>query len=281
MRRLHVTEKSRPLIIEKKRGSKDVADIRRRNRVLLKSLLIACVSINAVLGLLIAYMLFLHMPYFNLQHVDVTGNRRLSKEEVKEASEMDRSVNLLTVDLNAIAEKLRRHPWIRSASVYRRFPGQMIIEIDERTPRAILAAGKLYYVDEQAEFFTRLLPGDPVDLPLFTGVTPEELETRGPEIQELVRLGFSLLELLERTSTDLDQSGIGEMRVNLDEGLSVQTRAGRLIVFGKNDFELKLQRYGRLKRFLTQTGEWNNAQIIGLDFEDRALVRSDKTRLQG
>ncbi len=43
-------------------------------------------------------------------------------------------------------------------------------------------------------------------------------------------------------------------------------------MFGKNEFELKLQRYGRLKRFLTQTGEWNNAQIIGLDFEDRALV---------
>ncbi len=38
--------------------------------------------------------------------------------------------------------------------------------------------------------------------------TPEELETRGPEIQELVRLGFSLLELFERTGTDLDQSGI-------------------------------------------------------------------------
>ncbi|HMK35545.1 MAG TPA: FtsQ-type POTRA domain-containing protein [Desulfomonilaceae bacterium] len=276
-----MTEKSRPLIIDKKPGSKDVAEIRKRNRVLLKSLLVACISINAVLGLLIAYMLFLHMPYFNVQQVDVTGNRRLSRTEVIEASEMDGNMNLLTVDLNAIAEKLRRHPWIRSASVYRRLPGQIIVEIDERTPRAIVCAGKLYYVDEQAELFTRLLPGDPVDYPLFTGMTSDELKVHGPEIQELVRQGFSLLELLERSGTDLDQSGIAELRMNLDEGLTVQTRSGRMIVFGKNDFELKLHRYGRLKRFLTQTGEWNNAQIISLDFEDRALVRSEKARLQG
>lgn len=276
-----MTEKSRPLMIEKRSVPRDIVEIRRRNRVLLKSLLIACIGINAVLGLLAAYMLFLHMPYFNVQQVDVTGNRRLSRAELIEASEMDGTINLLTVDLNALADKLRRHPWIRSASVYRRFPGQLIMEIDERTPRAIVAAEKLHYVDEQAELFTRLLPGDPVDFPLFTGVTTEDLKARGPEIQELVRQGFGLLELLERTGTDLDQSGIGEIRIDLDEGLSVQTRSGRLIVFGKSDFELKLQRYGRLRRFLTQTGEWNNAQIISLDFEDRALVRSDKTRLQG
>jgi hypothetical protein len=54
-----------------------------------------------------------------------------------------------------------------------------------------------------------------------------------------------------------------------------------VLVLGKSDFELKIQRYERLKRFLTRRGEWNNARIINLDFEDRALVRSDKARLQG
>jgi cell division protein FtsQ len=276
-----MTDKGRPLIIEKRSAAKDIVEVRRRNRVVLKSILIACLSVNAALCLLAMYMLFLHMPYFNVRQVDVTGNRRLSRAEVIEASELDGNINLLTVDLNALANKLRRHPWIRSASVYRRFPGQLIMEIDERTPRAIVAAEKLHYVDDQAELFTRLLPGDPVEFPLFTGVTAEDLKSRGPEIQELVRQGFGLLELLERTGTNLDQSGISEVRMDLDEGLSVQTRSGRLIVFGKGDFELKLQRFGRLRRFLTQTGEWNNAHIISLDFEDRALVRSDKTRLQG
>ena len=148
---------------------------RKRNRMILKSMLIGVVGVDAVLVLLLLYLVFLHMPYFNLQQVDVTGNHHLSREEVIEASELERGINLLTVNLGGIAEQLKRHPWIRSASVYRRFPGRIIVEIRERTPRAILAAGKLYYVDEQAEFYTRLFPGDPVHYPLFTGVKPERI----------------------------------------------------------------------------------------------------------
>lgn len=277
-------ENSRLMVVENKTRRPlltDPAEKRKRNRMFLKSLLMACLTIDTVLALLLLYMLFLHMPYFNLQQLDVTGNRRLSRAEVIEASEIEDGMNLLTVDLSAIAARLRRSPWIRFASVYRRFPGKLIIEIEERTPRAILAAGKLYYVDEQAEFFTRLLPGDSVSFPLFTGVTPEELKTNGPEIQEMVRLGFGVLDIIERTGSEVDSSGIGEIQLDLKAGLSLQTRAGRLLVLGKGDFELKIQRYERLKRFLTQRGEWNNARIINLDFEDRALVRPDKARLQG
>lgn len=279
-----MSEMRRPLIIESKplRSKADDPSAKRvRNRKTLKWLLIAFVSVDAIMALVLVYVLFLHMPYFNLQQVDVTGNRRLSKAEVMEASELDGGINLLTVDLSAIAARLKRHPWIRSASVYRRFPGLLIIEIEERTPRAILAAGKLYYVDEQAEFFTRLLPGDPLGLPLFTGVSSEDLQTRGSEIQEMIRMGFALLDVVDRSGPEVDPVGISEMRIDLDEGLSLQTGSGKTLILGRGDFEEKIQRYGRLRRFLTQKGEWNNARIINLDFEDRALVRSDKSLLQG
>jgi cell division protein FtsQ len=259
----------------------DPVEKRKKNRKFLKSALTVCLTIDGILALVLLYMLFLHMPYFNIQQVDVTGNRRLSRAEVIEVSEIEDGINLLTVDLSAIAARLKRHPWIRFATVYRRFPGKLIIEIEERAPRAILASDKLYYVDEQAEFFTRLLPGDSVNFPLFTGVTPEQLKANAPEVQELVRMGFTILDLIERTGSEIDSSGIGEIQMNLNRGLCLQTRAGRVLVLGKGDFESKIQRYERLKRFLTQRGEWNNARIINLDFEDRALVRPDKTRLQG
>jgi cell division protein FtsQ len=279
-----MTDKRRLLIVDRKPLRANLVDPvgkRKRNRAFLKPLLMATISADGVLALILLYMLFLHMPYFKLREVDVTGNRRLSRTEVIEAAEIEEGINLLTVDLNGIAARLRRHPWIRFATVYRKFPGKLILEIEERTPRAILAAGKLYYVDEQAEFFTRLLPGDSVNFPLFTGVTPEELKTNGSEIQEMIRMGFGVLDLIERTGSEPDSSGIAEIQVNLNDGLSLHTRAGRVLVLGKNDFELKIQRYERLKRFLTRRGEWNNARIINLDFEDRALVRSGKTRLKG
>jgi cell division septal protein FtsQ len=165
--------------------------------------------------------------------------------------------------------------------VYRRFPGSLIIEIEERIPRAILAADKLYYVDEQAEFFTRLLPGDSVHFPLFTGVKAADLKNHSAEIQEMVRLGLSVLDLMERSGKGIDPSAVAEIRIDLEDGLSLQTSDSRTIVLGRDNLEKKIQRYGRLKRFLTRRGEWQNARIINLDFEDRALVRWDKQSVQG
>ncbi|MGO9119146.1 MAG: cell division protein FtsQ/DivIB [Desulfomonilaceae bacterium] len=269
--------------IFKKTGGEDRtgSDHHLRNRAMLKSLLIAGLTIDAVLGLIFVYFFFLLMPYFNLQQIDVTGNRRLSYAEIIEASDLKIGANLLTIDLNKIVVELKRNAWIRSAIVHRRFPGQLILEIEERTPRAILAADKIYYVDDQAEFFARLLPGDSVNYPLFTGVTDQQLKSNSAEVRELLRLGLGLLEIVEYTASDEETFLISEIRLNLEEGLSIKTDSGRLVILGKNGFENKMQRFARLKQFLRAKGEWQNARIIDLDFDDRALVRPDKPRLQG
>lgn len=279
-----MSEKNRLQLDRKPPSARDADAVSRRvrNRVILKSCLAFFVTVDVFLGVLLIGLFLIYTPYFNLRQVDVVGNQRLSSAEVIETSGMEGGTNLLTIDLGQIAARLRRHPWIRTATVYRRLPGQLIVEIDERTPRAILAAGKLYYVDEQAEFFTRLLPGDSVDFPLFTGVHAEELRTHGSEIREMIRAGLLLLDQMERYGSAMDASEIAQMQLSLDDGLSLHTRNGQIVVLGKNDYEQKIQRYGRLKNFLTLRGEWHNAQVINLDFEDRALVRSpDKPHLQG
>lgn len=260
---------------------REVAERRKRNRVILKSILAGVVTVDVILALLLVYVLFLHMPYFNLQQVDVVGNRHLSKDEVVEASEIERGINLLTVSLPGIAERLRRHPWIRSASVYRRFPGRLIIEIHERSPQAILAAGKLFFVDEQGEPFTRVLPGDPISYPLFTGVTKQELTERSAEVRELMKRGRNMLDLLERLEIGLKAGEVSEVRVDPDAGLTLITRDGLTLILGNGDYESKLQRFDRLKRYLTSRGAWTNARIIDLDFEDRALVRPVGAHGQG
>ncbi len=259
----------------------DIAEVRKRNRAVLRSLLFSAIGVNIVLGLLVLYMVFLHMPYFNLRQVDVTGNHRLSREEVIEASGLEAGTNLLTVNLKGVADRLRRHPWISSATVYRRLPGRMIMEVEERTPRAILAADKLYYVDGQGDVFTRLLPGESLNYPLFSGVEAEQLKARAPELRDLLRKGLALLDLLDRKGTGLNRTEISEIRINLDQGLILHTNSGRTVLLGQGGFDVKLKRYAELKAFLARRGRWNSARTIDLDFEDRALVRSDTAGLQG
>ncbi len=277
------------IIVKKSRGDRkrplkvsDPVYERQRNRRILKGLLVVTLTVDGLLFVGFVALMLVYLPYFNLREVEVVGNRRLSRTEVVEASGMESGINLLTVDLGAIADRLRRHPWVRSAAVYRRFPGRIILEIEERTPRAILAANKLYYVDEQAEFFTRLLPGDSVHLPLFTGVKEEDLRANSSEIKEMLRNGLKLIDYMDKGSCGLDINEVSHIRIQVEEGLRLHTSSGQVVILGKSDLEQKMERYGRLKKFLTQRGEWHNARVINLDFEDRALVRgSDKALLQG
>ncbi len=251
------------------------------SRVILRSLFVGGMAVNGVLALILVYLFVMNLPYFTLQQVDVSGTRHLTKQEVVEAAQIDNRANLLTINISAVARRVEAHPWIRSASVYRRFPGVLHIEVVERQPRAMLTAGKLYYVDEDGEFFSKRLPGDGADLPLFTGLTREDLETKGNEAREMIRSALGLMVLMERTESDLKPTAVSEIRIDPGGRLTAITQAGRSVVFGRDKFEDKLQRYGRLKEHLVRTRRWNGARVIDLDFEDRALVRWGKPRLQG
>ncbi len=249
--------------------------------MILKSLFLGGMAVNAVLVLILVYVVVVNLPYFTLQRVNVSGTTHLSTPEVMEAAEIAPGVSLLTLDISDLARKLGKHPWIRSASVYRRFPGTLLVEIQERQPKAILAAGKLYYVDEEGEFFSRRTPGDGLALPLFTGVTDEHLASRRAEVRELVRSGLALLALMEKSGSDPKPEALSEVRIDLHDGFTLITRANRVIVYGKDNIEGKLKRYNRLREHLIHAHKWPGARLINLDFEDRALVRWGKARRQG
>ncbi len=254
---------------------------RLRNRAMLRFIFLSGVTIDVILVLSLVVLLLIKAPYFNLQQVDVTGNARLSAEEVIEASEVEAGTNLLTVSLFDIAVRLKRHPWIRSASVYRRFPGQIVLEIDEREPKAIIAAEKLYYADENGEVFTRLLPGDSLDYPLFTGVTQEELGRRPRSVTHMVKRGLELIDYISKETTGLRTASVSEYNINPVNGLTLVLLSGRRIVVGTDDYAVKIKRLADLRKYLIRRGKWKSAHIIDLDFEDRALVRSRTAHRKG
>lgn len=248
---------------------------------MLKFVFYSGIVVDVVLVVSLVVLLLTKTSYFNLQRVDVIGNARLSAEEVIEASEVEAGTSLLTVSLFEIAKRLKRHPWIRSASVYRRFPGQIVLEIDERVPKAIIAAEKLYYADEHGVLFTRLLPGDSVDYPLFTGITQEDLAGKSRSVARMVKRGIELHGLISKETEGLRTSSIAEININPVDGLTLILLSGRRIILGTDDFTVKLKRLARLKAFLSRRGKWKNAHIIDLDYEDRALVRSPAAHRKG
>jgi len=276
-----MTEASLPLSMQSSELQESERSIKKTywRRSVLKILFVTGICMDILLACALGYLIVIRSSYFNLNKVDVYGNHRLSKEEVIEAARLETGMNLLSIDLESITERLLRHPWIRSGSIYRRLPGQLVLEVEERTPRGILASDRLYYIDEKGIVFTRVLPGDPIDLPLFTGIQSDSMRLHPGEIQDSLRSGLKLTELIDRVDFGLHYADVREININSEEGLTLKMKSGQIVILGHDDFESRLLRFDRLRKFLTDRGQWRNAHIINLDFEDRAIVRSSEDPL--
>ena len=227
-----MTEASLPLSMQSSELQESERSIKKTywRRSVLKILFVTGICLDILLACALGYLIVIRSSYFNLNKVDVYGNHRLSKEEVIEAARLETGMNLLSIDLESITERLLRHPWIRSGSIYRRLPGQLVLEVEERTPRGILASDRLYYIDEKGIVFTRVLPGDPIDLPLFTGIQSDSMRLHPGEIQDSLRSGLKLTELIDRVDFGLHYADVREININSEEGLTLKMKSGQIVI---------------------------------------------------
>lgn len=86
---------------------------------------------------------------FRLADMTVRGNSALSEEEVVWTAGVTMGESILAMDLEGIRAALLTHPLVRSAAVARRLPSGIIIDIEERTPAALLRADGGQVVDRE------------------------------------------------------------------------------------------------------------------------------------
>jgi cell division protein FtsQ len=109
-------------------------------------------------------------PEFALTAIDVEGLERLDEEEIRAVAGAHLGDNVFSRAPEEMAAALREHPWIAEARVVRRLPGTVRIEIREHHAVALLLQGGAYLVSSEGLVIKAVEPGDPVDLPVITGV---------------------------------------------------------------------------------------------------------------
>lgn len=181
---------------------------------------------------------------FAIEAVEVTGNEQLTSTQVLHAAGLDIGQNVFAVGPEQARENLLRHPWIEAASVRRRLPGRLVIEVRERHAVALMASGPLYLVSDDGVPFKPLEMehNDPVDLPVISGLDPN-LRT-----QDERALRSSLLSAIALLH-DYQDAGlarrepISEIHVDNDGGLSLYVGSDAMYVrLGKAPFRQKLER---------------------------------------
>ena len=72
-----------------------------------------------------------------LEQVTISGISQMGENEVLAAAGIDSKLSLAFLDVNGVRERLERVPLVKSATVRKLYPNELVITLTEREPHAI------------------------------------------------------------------------------------------------------------------------------------------------
>lgn len=115
----------------------------------------------------------------NFDKITVNGNFTLTKEEILQAANIksDSIVNIDELNLVFIQDRILKHPEIKKVFVSKNPPNELVIDVIEKRPLAIVNVGnQLNLVDEECELFPFKNFEKLFDLPVITGIKQVSLQ---------------------------------------------------------------------------------------------------------
>ncbi len=190
--------------------------------------LLGVLSIALLAG--IGLTLFVTSPVFGVREVLLLGSSHLTSDEVVRLCDVPLGTNILKVPTLRIRDRLLGHPRVEKATVSRRFPNRLLIQVVEREGVALVACHERY-----AELDAT---GRPLELHRFIGALGLPVIT-GVDVDG-VTLGLRLDD--ERLLTALlcasalgreGRSAVAEIHLTAGGELVVYTRSGVPAYFGE------------------------------------------------
>jgi cell division protein FtsQ len=107
---------------------------------------------------------------FRITTVAINGRKQLSQDEVLAIGGVNGRSSLLFLDAAAVRDKLRANPWIGEATVLKLYPGQLQIDIVERSAFALWQQdGRLAVIADDGAVLEPYLSRRFISLPLVVG----------------------------------------------------------------------------------------------------------------
>lgn len=161
-------------------------------------------------------------------HSDLSTVRVVEVVDLPESSPLDAQailklaqvpvgrVNLYELDLDAVEKRLLGNSWVRKVRLQRRFPQTLAVQVEFRTPKALLAqpSGKIAYVDSTGQVFGKLQSQWFADLPLLTAAKGSSVPV--PVFLELLRLW--------NADSSLVSAQVSELRWDTERGVRAFVR---------------------------------------------------------
>ncbi len=220
------------------------------------TLVLACVVLVAVsVGLLAGYRWLTTIDYFTIRELQITGLKRMAREDVIAQAELTPGMNLLAVNMENVESLLSRNPWIEAAQVTRVLPDTLRITVAEREPSYIVQyEDSLCYADGEGRIIDKVQAENFVSLPQV-------------EVESGMERHLSLLEGLRKAIANkqapfgLDQ--VAWIRLSWRYGLEIRLMDRNvLLCVGVDDWKNNLSHLGLVWANLNKRGELDQAAII-------------------
>lgn len=241
------------------------------------------------------YDFFTQCDYFRAESLIVAGNNRLSEKQVIKQAQINKRVNVLSVNLSMTRKRLLRHPWIAEAEVARKLPNEIDIRIKEHKPLAILDVGRKFIINIHGEIFKEKSESDPENLPIISGLEFSDLNIPGESYLSCpkARAGghahstpfdavMTVLQLGQEAESILPNRLIIRIRVDREMGLTIYMpdyempdyESGRVkaIKLGYNDYPDKYDRLKNVLFYLNKKSCFSDFDSIDLNNLNRIVV---------
>ena len=201
-------------------------------------------------------------PRFEVGKVAVAGLRRVERSQVLARAGLPNTLNVFSVNLAEVRERIERLKWVRYATVQRILPNTISIQIVERQPVGLARIrGEIYQFDAQAEL---LEPerGEGVNFPILDGLRAEVSE-----------VNLKKVELYLRVMDELHgQNELSEVHINDIGEVSVVSLSEPLLVnLGQDDFKARWERYLQLRAQIQR--DFPETVQVDFRFKDQVILK--------
>ncbi|MFD1018084.1 cell division protein FtsQ/DivIB [Thalassobacillus hwangdonensis] len=141
-----------------------------------------------ILFFLVAIVVYLQSPLSHVRDVSIVGNTHVSDQKLIDMSHVTKEDNFWKVDKDAVAELVNVHPEIAAASVDRKLPGTIEINVDEYERVGYVKVDGSYYpiLENGERLDSYQLKSPSGDAPLLIDFNkPTYLEGMSKELQQL------------------------------------------------------------------------------------------------
>jgi cell division protein FtsQ len=222
------------------------------------------------------YRRLVRMPYFRVAEVYVEGNLQVATEEVVASLGLPPDTSLLEVDLPTLSRRILQNPWIKEASVRRRLPLALTIQVVERVPEAVFIADRRYLLSADGVILTDLDGDDLPTLPTLRAATPRRVRPGDRVLSSEMAQGLAVWRQFQLANAvqgerahEIAMGGDGSYTVNLGQQMPI-------IRLHAQDMQEQLRRLGAA---LAASGRTlGTFAAVDLRFRDRVVFRPEGGR---